>query len=150
MAGVRLTLSGTLSHLAPVMWYSQAGGAAGELGVDSYCPSVCLGRCGDGGSAAVSTWRDPRTGRRAGNTRRTRTTRTQVLDRDRYICQLCHLPINPMLVWPHPRSAVVHHTIDAGFRAYNPKYLVAAHKECNEKAGSPGKQDPQPRGMKLW
>jgi hypothetical protein len=95
-----------------------------------------------------SPWRDPRTGKRRGSSRYEQRERLRILNHYRWTCQLCHLPINPRLRSPHPMSATVHHLIPAP--GYSLNHCVAAHRECNFKAGSPGKIDPEPRGQTLW
>lgn len=85
-----------------------------------------------------------------GSTRAWRKLRMQILERDRWICKLCHEPINPLITDPNdPRSAQVHHTMgkDAGD---DPRYLAATHRECNQRAGDPTKHNPAPRPVTDW
>lgn len=85
-----------------------------------------------------------------GSTRHWRKIRAYVLDRDRWICQLCGKPINRLLRHPHPHSAHVHHTKGKAY-GDNPEHLVAAHRQCNLDAGDPtAAPDPQPRPMTRW
>lgn len=85
-----------------------------------------------------------------GSTRRWRTLRRWVLDRDRWICQLCSEPIDPTVPHPEPDSAQVHHTRGKAY-GDDPRYLQAAHRRCNLDAGDPtAAPDPTPRPMTLW
>lgn len=90
-------------------------------------------------------------GWRGGSTRRWREViRPYVLNRDRWVCQLCGERIDPQLRHPHPRSANVHH-LDGKAYGDDPDRLVAAHRACNLDAGDPTKQpDPQPQPMTRW
>ena len=85
-----------------------------------------------------------------GSTRAWRRLRLAVLNRDGWICGLCHHGIDPRLKPPHPRSAAVHHTVGRAVSGDDPRYLMAAHKECNEKAGEPTKRDPRPVSTTRW
>jgi hypothetical protein len=78
--------------------------------------------------------------------------RLPVLQRDGWICRLCHKAINPLLRAPHPMSPTVHHTLGARISGNDMRYLVAAHRICNLKLGDPSRRtnDPKPRGMTLW
>lgn len=93
-----------------------------------------------------SPWRNG-DGRR-GSTRLEQRIRLQVLNRDRWVCQLCRLPIDPSIQHPHPMSAQVHHLVSAP--GYDPRYLVAAHRACNIEAGEPERADPEPRSATRW
>ncbi|MGA6164296.1 hypothetical protein [Amycolatopsis magusensis] len=72
-----------------------------------------------------------------------------MLNRDRWICQLCHRVINPLLRNPHPQSAAVHHTRGKRY-GDDPRYLQAAHRLCNQQAGDPTRHDPEPKVMTQW
>ncbi|MEV6879122.1 hypothetical protein [Amycolatopsis sp. NPDC051128] len=85
-----------------------------------------------------------------GSTRRWRGIRAYVLDRDRWVCQLCHEPIERRHRHPHPRSAQVHH-LDGKRHGDNPERCVAAHRQCNLDAGEPAPApDPEPRPLTEW
>jgi 5-methylcytosine-specific restriction endonuclease McrA len=85
-----------------------------------------------------------------GSTRAWRRTRLAVLNRDGWICQLCHQRIDPRLRPPNPRSASVHH-LDGKVYGDDPTRLVAAHRLCNLAAGDPtAAPDPAPRPMTRW
>ncbi|WP_435582904.1 HNH endonuclease [Amycolatopsis thermoflava] len=85
-----------------------------------------------------------------GSTRRWRKIRLAVLNRDRWICQLCEQPIDPNIRHPHPMSAHVHHP-QGKINGDDPDQLVAAHRICNLRAGDPNaKPDPEPRPMTRW
>lgn len=79
----------------------------------------------------------------SGSTTAWRALRQAVLDRDRWTCQLCHEPIPHGLAPKHPRSAQVHHTRDRRIVGDDPRYLQAAHRLCNQKAGQPGRDEAQ-------
>lgn len=81
-----------------------------------------------------------------GSTRRWRAIRRAVLHRDKWTCQLCGKPIDPVLKEPHPMSGQVHHTLGKGATGDDPRYLVAAHRDCNLKARTP----PRPRRVSRW
>lgn len=85
-----------------------------------------------------------------GSTTRWRKTRAFVLDRDGWTCQLCGELIRPSLIPPHPRSASVHHTVSRAVVGDDPRYLQAAHRDCNTAAGEPGRHDPAPRPRTSW
>jgi 5-methylcytosine-specific restriction endonuclease McrA len=72
-----------------------------------------------------------------------------VLNRDKWVCQLCGKPIDPKLRPPHPGSASVHHTRGKRY-GDDPEQLVAAHRKCNQDAGEPGASDPQPISATRW
>lgn len=77
-------------------------------------------------------------------------TRPAVLIRDRYICHICHKPIDPNLKHPHPMSATVDHIIGAATRN-DSRYLRAAHRICNLKQGDPTRSgDPKPVSRTRW
>lgn len=85
-----------------------------------------------------------------GSTRAWRRRRLQVLNRDRWVCQLCDQPIDRTARHPHPDSATVHHTRG---KVYGDELdqLVAAHRRCNIAAGDPtATTDPAPRPMTRW
>lgn len=86
-----------------------------------------------------------------GSTRAWRKLRLEVLDRDRWVCQLCGNPISRNLKFPDPKSASVHHT--KGKRdGDNPDDLVAAHLDCNQHAGTLPTitPDPEPTPSTDW
>ena len=87
---------------------------------------------------------------RSKNTRAWRRVRLAVLDRDKWICQLCKQPIDPRLKHPHPMSAQVHHTLGRAVSGDDPRYLVAAHRACNVAEGEPGRTDPTPTSLTRW
>jgi 5-methylcytosine-specific restriction endonuclease McrA len=80
-----------------------------------------------------------------GSTRGWRTLRLYVLTRDQWVCQLCEQPIDPLLIHPHPRSPQVHH-IHGKALGDDPRFLQAAHRDCNLKA----RVEPQPRRVSRW
>ena len=86
-----------------------------------------------------------------GSTRRWRKLRLFVLNRDRWICQLCEQPIDPTLDGrKHPRAPSVHHT-RGKIHGDDPAFLVAAHRQCNLDVGDPNATpDPEPRPMTRW
>jgi 5-methylcytosine-specific restriction endonuclease McrA len=63
--------------------------------------------------------------------------RRRILDRDGWMCYLCHVSISPEFVYPHPLSATVDHVIpvSAGGTSADVN-LRAAHWGCNEDKGS--------------
>lgn len=78
-----------------------------------------------------------------GSTTRWRKLRLDIAARDRWVCGLCHQPIDPRLKHPHPRSLHVHHTLGKR-HGDDPRHLVAAHAECNLAEGEPGRDTPDP------
>lgn len=82
-----------------------------------------------------------------GSTPAWRRLRLVILTRDRWVCQLCNQPIDPRLKPPHPMSSV-HHTVGRTVSGDDPRYLVAAHRDRNLKAGEPGKRDPHPQSAR--
>lgn len=59
-------------------------------------------------------------------------TRQRIADRDRWTCQLCGKPINPLLKRPHPKALAIHHLhrfADGG--TDHDANLAAAHADCN-------------------
>lgn len=95
----------------------------------------------------TSPWRNPKIGQRLGSTAYWRKLRRSILLRDR-VCWFCKLPLDLRYKDPHPLSPQVHHLVAAP--TLNPRDLVACHRKCNFQAGSPGKHDPEPRGMTIW
>jgi 5-methylcytosine-specific restriction endonuclease McrA len=85
-----------------------------------------------------------------GSTRAWRRLRLAVLNRDGWTCQLCSERIDPTLRPPHPMSSAVHHTVGRRTSGDDPRYLVAAHRQCNEQAGSPERNDPRPVSSTRW
>ncbi|MCG3757379.1 hypothetical protein [Amycolatopsis sp. Poz14] len=84
-----------------------------------------------------------------GSTPRWRKLRMQIATRDRWVCGLCHQPIDPTMRHPHPRCLHVHHT--KGKRhGDDPRYLMATHAECNLAAGEPDEGDPRPTPRTRW
>lgn len=71
-----------------------------------------------------------------------RKTRTRVLMRDGYRCQL---KLNGCL----STATQVHHTIGKAKTGDDPRYLVAACQPCNRAVGEV-KSDPLPRGGTRW
>jgi hypothetical protein len=59
--------------------------------------------------------------------------RKAILDRDGWVCQLCHQPIDPSIPWPKPMSATVDHKIPVtkGGSWWDESNLRAAHNKCN-------------------
>lgn len=94
-----------------------------------------------------SPWLRP-DGTRRGSTRIEQRIRLHVLARDRWVCQLCNLEIDPALRHPHPKSAQVHHLV--GEATYDPRYLVAAHRSCNVAAGEPDARSPKAVSVTRW
>jgi 5-methylcytosine-specific restriction endonuclease McrA len=74
--------------------------------------------------------------------------RLLILRHYRYVCQLCHLPIAMGLPANHPRAAQIHHLVP--IPGYSLAHCVPAHRECNLKAGSPGRSDPEPLTITRW
>jgi 5-methylcytosine-specific restriction endonuclease McrA len=79
-----------------------------------------------------------------------RKVRLEVLERDRWQCQLCHEPIPQGLPRAHPRAAQVHHVGSRAVTGDDPAGLVASHRECNLKAGDPTAGDPAPSVGGWW
>lgn len=84
-----------------------------------------------------------------GSTTAWRRTRTAVLNRDQWTCQLCHQRIPRGLPPTHPNAAQVHHTRSRELVGDDPQWLVAAHRQCNLAAGEPGRHDP-PATTPTW
>lgn len=74
-----------------------------------------------------------------GSTRQWRLIRRRVLERDGWACQL-------RLDVCTGRATCVHHTHGRQVTGDDPRYLVAACRQCNGAIGDPTKQaDPKPR-----
>ncbi|MEU8636778.1 hypothetical protein AB0C38_31795 [Amycolatopsis sp. NPDC048633] len=87
---------------------------------------------------------------RGGSTRRWRKLRAYVLDRDRWVCQLCNQPIDPKVKHPDPESAHVHH-LDGKVYGDDLDRMVAVHRRCNLAAGDPTRTaDPEPKRVTAW
>lgn len=85
-----------------------------------------------------------------GSTRAWRITRAFVLARDRWTCQLCGNSIPRDLPPEHDQAAQVHHTRGKA-HGDDPRYLVAAHRKCNQRVGDPTKNtEPRPQPMTRW
>ena len=81
-----------------------------------------------------------------GSTRAWRKTRTQVLERDHYQCQL-------QLAGCTTHATQVHHTLGRQTTGDDPTYLTAACQPCNLKIGDPTAataQDPRPEPRTQW
>lgn len=74
-------------------------------------------------------------------TRRWRTVRLEVLERDGWRCQLCGEPIDQHAPPRSPRSATVDHVVAVldGGSWYNPANLRAAHLICNSTRANRGR-----------
>jgi hypothetical protein len=59
--------------------------------------------------------------------------RRRVFERDGWICQLCHAPIDSELAFPHPGFATVDHRDPDG--PHDPSNWQAAHLACNVSKG---------------
>jgi len=58
--------------------------------------------------------------------------RVQVFDRDAWICGICHLPVDPTLVWPNGGMATIDHiTPVVGGGAHTLANVRLAHLTCN-------------------
>lgn len=58
--------------------------------------------------------------------------RLDVYDRDRWVCQLCHEPIDRAVSFPHPRAATIDHITPRSLGGnHEPWNLQTAHWECN-------------------
>lgn len=58
--------------------------------------------------------------------------RSLILERDKYICQICELPIKTEAIWPDPDFATLDHIIPlARGGAHTINNLQAAHLRCN-------------------
>lgn len=68
-----------------------------------------------------------------------RISRLDVLDRDGWVCHLCHLPIGPQLVGRHPMSASLDHVVPLSWPD-SPGHVwsnvAAAHLRCNISKGA--------------
>ena len=78
-----------------------------------------------------------------GSTRRWRTIRAYVLQRDQYRCQL-------KLDGCTTRANEAHHTLGREVIGDKPDDLVAACSNCNKKTGDPRSHDPKPRPRTQW
>lgn len=79
-----------------------------------------------------------------GSTRRWRRLRLQVLDRDRYQCQLALPGVCTS------KATHVHHLVGKRYGDH-PSLLVAACQACNLKTGNPERTtDPKPKPMTRW
>lgn len=68
-------------------------------------------------------------------------TNAEIIERDRWICGLCHKKISKRLRWPHTRSASVDHIVplsEGG--AHSRANVQAAHLGCNLSKGVGGSQ----------
>lgn len=59
--------------------------------------------------------------------------RKAILERDNWVCQICHQPIDPTIPWPKQLSATVDHIIPVtkGGAWWDESNLRAAHNKCN-------------------
>lgn len=65
--------------------------------------------------------------------------RTEIFDRDKWVCQICHKKVNKKLKYPDPMSASLDHTIPLSRGgAHSRKNTQLTHLVCNEKAGVGG------------
>jgi 5-methylcytosine-specific restriction endonuclease McrA len=63
--------------------------------------------------------------------------RLTVFERDGWLCQLCHTPVDPELKWPAPLSASIDHVVPlskGGDHLYTNVQL--AHLRCNASKGA--------------
>lgn len=71
--------------------------------------------------------------------RRVAALRTQVGNRDGWVCWRCNQPIDPHLRYPHPLSATLEHKLnlcDHPEAAYDPAHCTVSHQRCNASAGA--------------
>lgn len=90
---------------------------------------------------------------RSGSTAAWRRVRAAVLERDGWTCQLCGERIPHGLPRLDPLSAQVHHTRSRALVGDDPRWLQAAHRLCNARAGEPGyvqQGDPAPTPGTWW
>jgi hypothetical protein len=56
--------------------------------------------------------------------------------RDGWTCHLCHDPVDPALIWPHPYSGTADHVVPLALGGTNdPENIRLAHAVCNIKKG---------------
>lgn len=66
-------------------------------------------------------------------------TAVEIFNRDNWICQLCHRPVNKKLRWPDPKSPTLDHIIPISKGGtHERKNTQLAHAVCNMKASSGG------------
>lgn len=122
-----LQQQGRLSQTCPSCGLVEAAG--------SYC-SRCLTRTGE------ATWFAQTTGRPRSATypNLPRVQRLRILDRDGWVCQICHEPIDPKLAAGHPLAATIDHivSVNAGGDWFEDDNLQAAHLKCNVAKGDGG------------
>lgn len=78
-----------------------------------------------------------------GSSRAWRRVRAAVLARDGYRCRL-QLPGCTII------ATEAHHTVPRMASGDDPRYLIAACKPCNIRAGNPQRHEPEPRPTTSW
>jgi 5-methylcytosine-specific restriction endonuclease McrA len=73
-----------------------------------------------------------------------------VLERDGYVCQLCHKPMPRSAPRDDPMAPQVHHTGSRRLTGDDPAHMVAAHRHCNLEIGDPTQHDPSPSPGGWW
>ncbi|MFI6681893.1 HNH endonuclease [Kribbella sp. NPDC050470] len=65
--------------------------------------------------------------------------RDRIADRDGWRCGICNRAVNPVLAYPHPRSASLDHIIPlAEGGSHEPANIRLAHLTCNVGRGARG------------
>lgn len=86
--------------------------------------------------AARDAYHRRRARRRAASTGRP-VLRTEIAERDGWVCHLCELEVDPSLAWPHPRSTSLDHVVPlAAGGIHDPENVRLAHLACNTAKGA--------------
>lgn len=65
-----------------------------------------------------------------------RSWRTDVFDRDGWVCGICDEPVDPSLEWPHPQRVSLDHIVPLGKGGeHTPENSRCSHLRCNCKRG---------------
>jgi 5-methylcytosine-specific restriction endonuclease McrA len=63
--------------------------------------------------------------------------RTDIFERDGYVCWICEQPCNPTLTVPHPRAATIDHLVPQSLGGgHEHNNLATAHMSCNSSRGA--------------